>query len=375
MKKVAILGSTGSIGTQTLRVIEENRDKFKVSALVANNNKELILQQRQVFGADFVGLLDLSVQSDNDGIVYGEKCLEFATENADLVVVATRGIAALPAVLSALRRGKVVAIANKEIVVSAGKLLIDTARECNADILPIDSEHGAIFQCLRGQGDCKKIILTCSGGPFFGKSSEYLKNVTAEQALNHPRWRMGRKITIDSATLVNKGLEVIEAHWFFGVDIDNVDIVIHPESVLHSAVEFCDGSIIAQMGITDMRLPISYALNYPCRLSNTLPVLNLAKIRNLSFAEVDNETFRGIELCKTAFKTHELMPTVLVAADEVIVDAFLDGKIGFLDIYRALDRVIERYKGYVDEYKFNSDDIMRLDAFVRRDVGKLLEEK
>lgn len=375
MKKVAILGSTGSIGTQTLRVIEENRDKFKVSALVANNNKELILQQRQVFGADFVGLRDSSVQSDNDGIVYGEKCLEFAIENADLVVVATRGIAALPAVLSALRQGKVVAIANKEIVVSAGKLLIDTAKECNADILPIDSEHSAIFQCLRGQGGCKKIILTCSGGPFFGKSSEYLKNVTAEQALNHPRWRMGRKITVDSATLVNKGLEVIEAHWFFGVDIDNVDIVIHPESVLHSAVEFCDGSIIAQMGITDMRLPISYALNYPRRLSNTLPVLNLAKMRNLSFAEVDNETFRGIELCKTAFKTHELMPTVLVAADEVIVDAFLDGKIGFLDIYRVLDRVIERYKGYVDEYKFNSDDIMRLDAFVRRDVSKLLEEK
>lgn len=374
MKKIAILGSTGSIGTQTLRVIEENRDKFEVCALVANSNKTLILRQKEAFSVNFVGLLDESVQAD-DGIVYGEKCLEGAVVNADLVVVATRGIVALPAVLTALKQGKDVAIANKEIVVSAGKLLVEAAKEGNTRILPIDSEHSAVFQCLQGQNDCKKIILTCSGGSFLGKTQEQLEKVSPEQTLNHPRWRMGKKITVDSATLVNKGFEVLEAHWFFNVDVDDIEVVVHPESVVHSAVEFCDGSVIAQMGVTDMRLPIAYALNYPMRLKNSLSPLDLVKMRNLSFFGVDHEAFRGIDICLKAYKAHELMPAVLVSADEVAVDAFLAGKIGFLDIYRLLNETMAIYKNRVDEYSFTVSGIMRLDADVRRDVTGLIEEK
>ena len=292
-----------------------------------------------------------------------------------MVVVATRGIVALPAVLTALRQGKDVAIANKEIVVSAGKLLVEAAKEGNTRILPIDSEHSAVFQCLQGQNDCKKIILTCSGGSFLGKTQEQLEKVSPEQTLNHPRWRMGKKITVDSATLVNKGFEVLEAHWFFNVDVDDIEVVVHPESVVHSAVEFCDGSVIAQMGVTDMRLPIAYALNYPMRLKNSLSPLDLVKMRNLSFFGVDHETFRGIDICLKAYKAHELMPAVLVSADEVAVDAFLAGKIGFLDIYRLLNETMAIYKNRVDEYSFTVSGIMRLDADVRRDVTGLIEEK
>lgn len=374
MKKIAILGSTGSIGTQTLRVIGENRDKFEVCALVANSNKRLILRQKEAYSVNFVGLLDESVQAD-DSIIYGQKCLESAVENADLVVVATRGIVALPAVLSALRQGKDVAIANKEILVSAGKLLVEAAKEGNTKILPIDSEHSAVFQCLQGQNDCKRIILTCSGGSFFGKTQDQLEKVSPEQALIHPRWRMGKKITVDSATLVNKGFEVLEAHWLFNVDVDDIEVVVHPESVVHSAVEFCDGSVIAQMGVTDMRLPIAYALNYPMRLKNSLSPLDLVKMRNLSFFTVDHETFKGIEICLAAYKTHELMPAVLVSADEVAVEAFLAGKIGFLDIYRLLNETMAIYKNRVEEYAFSVGGIMRLDADVKRDVTGLIEEK
>lgn len=374
MKRVAILGSTGSIGKQTLQVIEQNTDKFIVSALVAYSNKDLLKTQQKQFNVDFVCLLNDKLAAD-DGIFYGNSYLEKAVETADVVVVATRGILALPAVLKALFLGKEVAIANKEILVSAGALIAEALKGSTAKLLPVDSEHSAIFQCLQGQSIPEKIILTCSGGAFWGKRKNELNKLSSKDALCHPKWRMGDKITIDSATLINKGFEVIEAHWLFGVDIDKIDVVIHPQSVVHSLVEFCDGSILAQLGVTDMRLPISYALNYPDRLTNTTNRLDLKSISDLQFLPVDNDVFEGIEICINSFKMHKLMPAVLVASDDIVVDYYLKDKIKFFDIYKILKSVCENYKNRINCIKFDVQSILALDKEVKDFTINLIEDK
>ena len=374
MKKVAILGSTGSIGKQTLQVIEQNKDEFTVTALVAYSNKNLLKLQQKQFNVDFVCLLDETLIAD-DGIFYGDVYLEKAVETADIIVVATRGIVALPAVLKALKLGKDVALANKEILVSAGAFIIDALKDSNAKLLPVDSEHSAIFQCLQGQTNPEKIILTCSGGAFFGKRKEELFEISSKDALRHPKWNMGDKITIDSATLINKGFEVIEAHWLFGVNIDNIDVVIHPQSIVHSLVEFCDGSILAQMGVTNMCLPISYALNYPKRLPIAKNKLDLKTVSLLQFLPVDNDIFEGIEICVKSFKMHKLMPAVLVACDDVVVDYFLKDKIKFFDIYEILKSVCNYYKKRIDCIKFDVQTVLALDREVKEFTINLIEDK
>jgi len=374
MKKIAILGSTGSIGVQTLDVIECNKSQYKVTALIANSNKDLLKQQQVHFGVDYLGILDESLRAD-DGFDYGAETLLKAVDLADVIVVATRGIIALRAVIKALKQGKRVAIANKECIISAGELLLDAKREGNALLLPVDSEHSAIFQCLNGNQSPQKILLTCSGGAFFGKNADFLNNVTAMDALKHPKWQMGSKITIDSATLINKGFEVLEARWFFDVEPKNVEVLIHPQSIVHSLVEYSDGSVLAQLATTDMRLPISYALSYPDRLPNTVKRLDLKQVCNLQFFNVDKTTFKGIDICIDSYYAHKLMPAVLVAADEVVVEYFLKDKIKFNDIYDVLQKVMDYYKTRLDCIKFDVDGIMFLDDCVKKYTKQFLEEK
>ena len=373
MKKIAILGSTGSIGVQTLDVIDYNPNQYRVTALVANTNKDLLKKQQVHFGVDYVGILDESLYAD-DGFNYGANTLLEAVDLADIVVVATRGIIALKAVIKALKQGKRVAIANKECIISAGQLLLDASREGNGLLLPVDSEHSAIFQCINGGQKPQKIILTCSGGAFFGKKLDFLNNVTAMDALKHPKWQMGSKITIDSATLINKGFEVLEARWFFDVEPSNVEVVIHPQSIVHSLVEYNDGSVLAQLATTDMKLPISYALSYPDRLPNNVKKLDLKQVCNLQFLEVDNKTFKGIDICIDSYYSHRLMPAVLVAADEVVVEYFLKNKIKFNDIYDALQNIMAYYKTRLDCIKFDVDGIMFLDDSVKKYTKQYLEE-
>ena len=374
MKKIAVLGSTGSIGIQTLDVISCNSDKYKITALIANSNKDLLRQQQVHFGVEYVGILDESLYAD-DGFDYGVNTLLRAVELADVIVVATRGIIALRAVIKALKEGKRVAIANKECVISAGELLFKAKTEGNALLLPVDSEHSAIFQCINGGQKPQKIILTCSGGAFWGRTSDELKDVKSEDALKHPKWSMGSKITVDSATLINKGFEILEARWFFDVEPANIDVVIHPQSIVHSMVEFCDGNILAQLGATDMRLPIAYALNYPQRLSGGFPRIDLKTIRNLQFFPVDDNVFKGINICVDAYYTHKLMPAVLVSADEVVVEYFLENKVSFYNIYEILEEVCKFYKNNIDCINFDIDGILLLDKSVREYTKRLIEEK
>lgn len=371
MRKVAILGSTGSVGRQTIDVIKQYKDDFKITALVAFSNKILLRKQQKEFNVEFVGIIDDKLLSDDD-FFYGEESLLKAVDLADVVVVATRGILALPAVIKALKAGKTVAIANKECVISAGELLLEAQKEGKGLLLPIDSEHSAIFQCLNGQVAPEKLIITCSGGAFLGKTKLELEKVNSRDALKHPKWHMGNKITIDSATLINKGFEVLEARWFFGVEPKNIQVVIHPQSVIHSCVEFCDGSILAQLAVTDMRLPIAYALNYPQRMCNNIEKLDLFTIKNLQFLMVDNETFEGIQICIDAYYAHKLMPAVLVSADEVVVDYFLADKIKFNQIYDILKSVCNYYKNNLDCIKFDVEGILFLDASVKEYTKKLI---
>ena len=353
MKKIAILGSTGSIGTQTLDVVREHSDELQVVALAAGSNKERLKEQIKEFHPKLVSLSDEKKAQELKEELAGEQVevvcgmeglIEVAgADSADVVVTAVVGMMGILPTMEAIKKGKDIALANKETLVTAGHLIIPMAKEYGVSILPVDSEHSAIFQSLQGEPKAAldKILLTASGGPFRGKSAEFLETVTLEDALNHPNWSMGPKITIDSSTMVNKGLEVMEAKWLFGVDYSQIEVVIQPQSIIHSMVQYVDGAIIAQLGTPDMRLPIQYALYYPNRRSLSGKRLNFYELGSLTFEEPDMETFQGLSLAMKAMKAGGNMPTVFNAANERAVAMFLEKKIGFWNIPEIIEASME----------------------------------
>lgn len=357
MKRITVLGSTGSIGQNALDVIERNPDRYKVLALTAGRNLDLLAKQIQRFRPLGVGVMEedladilrtrLPDKSVTEVFSGAEGFVHLATlEGVDTVVSAMTGAAGLIPTYAAIKAGKNIALANKETMVMAGSLMMDEAKKQGVRILPIDSEHSAILQSLQGhpREDVRRIILTASGGPFREFPSEKMEKVTPEQALDHPTWSMGKKISIDSATLINKGLEAIEAKWFFDLRMDQISIVIHPQSIIHSMVEYQDGSIIAQMGIPDMTTPISYALSYPHHIENQGVRLQVDDMGPLTFEKVDLKKFRCLDLALQAGKIGESMPAVMNGANEVAVHAFLKGKIGFLQIPLLIERTMEAHR-------------------------------
>ncbi len=354
MRSIAIIGSTGSIGTQTLDVVRANAD-IRVAALAAGDNIELLEKQVREFRPELVSVksedkakaLAAALSDFNCKITYGmDGLIETATcEKAELVVTAIVGMIGIRPTIEAIKAGKDIALANKETLVTAGHLIMQLAQEYHVRILPVDSEHSAIFQCLHGEQENKiaKLLITASGGPFRGKTRTELEHVTVEDALKHPNWSMGRKITIDSATLVNKGLEVIEARWLFDVMPENIEVVVQPQSIIHSMVEFEDGAIKAQLGTADMRLPIQYALYYPERRNLSGDRLDFSKISGILTEQPDRETFRGLDLAYNAIETGGSMPTVLNAANECAVAMFLNGDIKFLQIYDIIEACMKAH--------------------------------
>jgi 1-deoxy-D-xylulose-5-phosphate reductoisomerase len=385
VKRLSILGSTGSVGTQTLAVVAENPGAFRVEALAAGKNVERLADQVKQFAPKLVSVADPKAAAElsqrvGEGveILVGDAGLEaVATVSAcDLVVAALVGAVGLRPTLAAIRAGHDVALANKEVMVMAGALMLREVKAHGVTLLPVDSEHSAIFQALSGQRDqdVSRIILTCSGGPFRGWDAERIAHATIEQALNHPKWDMGRKISIDSASLMNKGLEVIEARWLFDVPPERIDVVVHPQSIVHSLVEFCDTSVIAQLGLPDMRVPIAVALAHPERLALALPRLDLTEIARLDFEPPHRENFPCLGLAYRALAGSEAAPAVLNAANEVSVAAFLDGSIRFGDIAAIDERVLdehlqERAGTRVDEL----DEIVAADAWARERAHDTLE--
>ena len=372
MKKISILGSTGSIGTQTLEVIEKNRDKFIVEAITCGKNINLLCEQIKKFNPSFA-----VTEKEEDAIrlknifpkmefSWGRKGLvEAATGQCDMVLKGLMGMRGLEPTYFAIRAHKDIALANKETLVSGGKLVMDTIKSEGVKLLPVDSEHSAIFQCLEGNKNrsLKKILLTASGGPFRGYTKSQLEKVTLEQALNHPKWTMGSKITIDSATMMNKGLEVIEAKWLFNVDPEKIQILIHPQSIMHSAVEFEDNSIIAQLGVPDMKVPISLALGYPNRLVNDdLELDFFAEASSLTFEKPDIEVFRCIKMAYDAIKAGGSYPVALNGANEVLVDAFLKRKIPFIQIQNKLEKILN---SHIPSYNLDLEGILQADKEVR----------
>lgn len=353
-KKIAILGSTGSIGTQALEVIEQNPELFEVEVLTANNSVELLIQQAKKFQPNVVVIANKekyqfvsSALEDEDIKVYaGEEALNQVVEmdTIDLVLTAMVGYSGLIPTYNAVNAGKPIALANKETLVVAGEIITKAAREKQVDLLPVDSEHSAIFQCLVGEfmNPVEKIYLTCSGGPFRGKTLEDLQHVTVDDALAHPNWDMGAKITIDSATLMNKGFEVIEAHWLFGLPASKIDVVVHPESIIHSIVQFEDGSMKAQMGLPDMKLPIQYAMGFPNRIKNNFPRFNFLDYTTLHFEQPNTEIFRNLALAFAAMEKGGNMPCILNAANEIVVEAFLKRKISFLQMPEIIEQAMNK---------------------------------
>jgi 1-deoxy-D-xylulose-5-phosphate reductoisomerase len=382
MKRLAILGSTGSIGQSALAVVDAHPDKLCVVALAAGNNAERMAEQIARYrpaaiamgtGAALDRLRAIGAPLPATAGTGAEGLIAVATHpGADIVLCASAGTAGLEAVLAAIAAGKRIALANKEVLVMAGELVTAAARTHGVDILPVDSEHNAIHQCLHGRGraEIKRLILTASGGPFRDHPLDALERVSPDAALRHPTWRMGRKITIDSATLMNKGLEVIEAHWLFGVDADRIDVVIHPQSVVHSMVELSDGSIIAQLGVTDMRLPIQYACSYPDRWTAALPSLDLARCARLDFDEPSHDRFPCLGLAYRALRREASLPVVLNAANEVAVGAFLDGRLGFTAIPRVIEQALEAHEGSAVE---TLAAIRRLDSWARQYALRAVE--
>lgn len=356
MKKIAILGSTGSIGTQTLDVVREHSDELQVVALAADSNKERLKEQIKEFHPKLVSLSDEKKAQELKEELAGEQVevvcgmeglIEVAgVDSADVVVTAVVGMMGILPTMEAIKKGKDIALANKETLVTAGHLIIPMAKEYGVSILPVDSEHSAIFQSLQGEPKAAldKILLTASGGPFRGKSAEFLETVTLEDALNHPNWSMGPKITIDSSTMVNKGLEVMEAKWLFGVDYSQIEVVIQPQSIIHSMVQYVDGAIIAQLGTPDMRVPIEYALFYPERRSLSGDRLDFSKLSQITFEKPDYKVFRGLSLAIEAGKTGGTMPTVFNAANERAVAKFLKGEIKYTDIVRSIEKCMDAHK-------------------------------
>jgi 1-deoxy-D-xylulose-5-phosphate reductoisomerase len=356
-KKVVLLGSTGSIGTSTLKVASEIPQRMEIVGLAAANSVEALALQAKETGAKHVAIYnaekehelralldhDVQVYTGLDGLV---KLAEL--EGADMVLVAIVGTAGLHPALAAIEAGKELAVASKEILVMAGELVMATAERKGVKVLPVDSEHNAIFQCLEGhkggEKEISRLILTASGGPFRTWDADKLKDVQLEQALKHPTWKMGRKITIDSATLFNKGLEMIEARWLFGVEMDKVDVIVHPQSIVHSMVEFSDSSVLAQLNTTDMCFPIQYAVTYPDRVSTGLKSLNFAEIGKLEFEAARRDVFPAIDLAVRAGTRGGTLPAVYNAANEVAVDAFITKKIGFTDIWKLVEKVMDTHE-------------------------------
>ncbi len=379
MKKISLLGSTGSIGVNTLDVVQRNPDRFEVVSMSAGSNAELFAEQIRKFKPKIVSIFDAAkaeslkqlVDGQDVEILTGEEgSVRVATEpDTELVVSGIVGSAGLVPTLEAVKAGKDLALANKETLVVAGELVLKEARD-KINIIPVDSEHSAIFQALNGENRerVKKIVLTGSGGPFRTHTKEQMEHVTVEEALNHPNWKMGNKITIDSATMMNKGLEYIEAKWLFGLDTP-VEIIIHAQSIIHSMIEFTDTSIIAQLGIPDMRVPIAYALSYPDRLASELPSLDLAKMSDLTFEPPDFEKFPCLQLAHDAMEIGHTMPAVLNAANEIAVQAFLDEQIPFKDIPEIIRMTMHNHKAVpVNEL----DDVLSADDWARREARKLI---
>lgn len=354
-KHIALLGSTGSIGRQTLDIIRDNKDLFVVEVLTAGSNAELLIKQALEFQPNAVVIADKNKYSEVKQALQNTYIKVFAGEESitdvvkfddiDLVLTALVGFAGLSPTISAIEEGKTIALANKETMVVAGELITCLAEKNRAGIIPVDSEHSAIFQCLQGeyQNPIKKILLTASGGIFRGKTVEELKDVTIEQALKNPNWSMGRKVTIDSATLMNKGLEMIEAKWLFNVEAKDIIPVIHPQSIIHSMVEFEDGSIKAQMSCPDMHLPIAYALNFPFRLKTPLVETDFFKLQNLTFEQPDRKTFPCLDLAFDAIERGGNMPCIMNAANEIAVEKFLKKEISFLDIPKIIEKAMQKH--------------------------------
>jgi 1-deoxy-D-xylulose-5-phosphate reductoisomerase len=377
LKRLSILGSTGSIGVSTLDIVSRFPERFEVVALAAGGNINLLKEQVETFRPRYVSVAEeegaISLKGIGCEVLHGvEGAMAVATvPEADMVVSAIVGAAGLVPTVSAIKAGKDIALANKETLVMAGELVMKEAREAGVSILPVDSEHSAIFQSIAGhnRAEIKRLILTASGGPFLNYPLEDLKRVAPNDALNHPTWQMGRKITIDSATLMNKGLEVIEARWLFDIPPGRIDVHIHPQSIIHSMVEYIDGSVIAQMGIPDMRIPISYALSYPERLPIPLPSLNLFDIERLTFMRPDHDRFPSLKLAYRALDEGGTMPAVLNAANEVAVDVFLNGRIGFLDIPRLIEGVMSSHS---KETVSHVDDVLRADLWARGKAKEMI---
>lgn len=356
MKKIAILGSTGSIGTQTLEVVREHREELCVTALAAGRNKARLMEQIEEFHPSLVSLADeklaLELEKELAGsgvtVLSGMEGLVAVAgqDESDVVVTAVVGMMGILPTMEAIKKGKDIALANKETLVTAGHLIIPMAKQYGVSILPVDSEHSAIFQCLQGnrRQDVDKILLTASGGPFRGRTLADLSKVTLEDALKHPNWSMGRKITIDSSTMVNKGLEVMEARWLFDVDYDQIEVVVQPQSIIHSMVQFVDSAILAQLGTPDMKVPIEYALFYPERRSLQGDRLDFGALKSITFEKPDYEVFRGLSLALTAGKTGGTMPTVFNAANEKAVAKFLNREIGYMDIIRLIEKCMNAHQ-------------------------------
>lgn len=379
--KLSILGSTGSIGTQALEVVRDLKGIFDIDVIAVSGNSNIDLLESQIreFNPKYAAVsdeqaakrLEIAVADTGCKVLSGRDglCYIAAQTDADMVLSSIVGFAGLVPTMNAIAAGKDIALANKETLVTAGSLFMDAIKKSGVRLLPVDSEHCAIFQSLKSgrHSEVRKILLTASGGPFFGKERKELKNVRKEQALKHPNWSMGAKITIDSATLMNKGLEILEAHWLFNVDIDNIKVVVQRESIIHSMVEFNDKSVIAQMSVPSMKHPIQYAFTYPNRLSSPDKEVDFAKLAKLTFAEPDEKTFRCLALAKTAGREGGIMPTVMNAANEAAVSRFLNDEIGFLDIADIVERAMSDF----DNIKNPSlDDIIAADAEVRQRLGK-----
>ncbi len=384
MKSIAILGSTGSVGVSTLELVRSHPDKFRVRALVAGRNLKLLAAQIKEFSPDAVSVreeagaaeLGRLVGRSKTDILWGESgaATLAAAEGTDVVLAAIVGGAGLVPTLAAVRAGKEVALANKEALVMAGEIFVREARKRSLRLLPVDSEHSAIFQCLQGnrREDVEQIILTASGGPFLRSSLKSLARVTVKQALKHPNWKMGRKITVDSATMMNKGLEVVEARWLFDLKPPRVDVVIHPQSIVHSMVRYQDGSIIAQLGIPDMRIPIAYALSYPARLKATWRPLDLKELGALTFLPVEKKRYPALQLAYDALAAGGTMPAVLNAANEVAVAAFLEKRVGFREIHRVIAGTMAAHAVVHPEDVL---EILEVDRWARERAARLVDRK
>jgi 1-deoxy-D-xylulose-5-phosphate reductoisomerase len=382
-KRIAILGSTGSIGTQALDVIAQHPDAFEAEVLIAHNNADLLIAQALKFKPNVVVIgnedhyetVANALRNEPIKVYAGETavCSAVAMGTVDIVLTAAVGYAGLKPTIKAIEAGKNIALANKETLVVAGEMITRLARERGVNIYPVDSEHSAIFQCLAGEfhNKIEKIILTASGGPFRGKSRADLKSISKAQALKHPNWTMGAKVTIDSATLMNKGLEVIEAKWLFGLQAKQVEVVVHPQSIIHSLVQFEDGSLKAQLGLPDMRLPIQYALSYPDRLKSDSPRFDFQNYPSLTFEKPDTETFRNLALAFEALERAGNMPCVLNAANEIAVAEFLKDRIGFLDMSEIVEKCLEkvpfvRTPGYDDYVNTDKEARIRANELVKK---------